>query len=553
MLRKGGEHITLKSLLSDDEDKDSREDVKKRSSSLKESVDRSGESDADKEKSDKSRREKREDKSLAPSDKKRDQLFGDADEKDTGKGLKRTLTLTNCVTMIVGCIIGSGIFVSPTGIQEAAGSVGASLAMWILCGIWCGMGAYIYAELGTMITKSGGDYAYMMAAFGPFLAFLRLWIESIVVRPCAITIVALTFALYLLRPIYPTCNPPEYSTEIIAGLLIVILGAINCWSVKVATLVQDWTTYAKVVALIMVIVTGAYYAIFGGPKYRESFEHIFEGNFRNLYQASVGFYSGLFAYQGWTYLNFITEELINPKKNLPLAVMYSCILVTVIYTLFNVALYVVVSPDEMLISPAVAVLFAERVYGRLAFIIPLCVAVSTIGSANGTLMTGSRLFYCGAREGQMPVLLTMINKRLRTPIPAVVFTCVVSIGYLFMSSNLYVLINASQITAWLAITTVAIAMLRLRCKYPDAPRPVKVNLIIPIVFVMGSSCIVILPIFGSPMDTAIGLAILFSAVPIYVIFIGIGKLPRVIRKAMFEFTAFWQKFFVVVDDNEYHK
>ncbi|ETN73971.1 amino acid permease [Necator americanus] len=432
MLRKGGEHITLKSLLSDDEDKDSRKDVKKRSSSLKESVDRSGESDADKEKSDKSRREKREDKSLAPSDKKRDQLFGDADEKDTGKGLKRTLTLTNCVTMIVGCIIGSGIFVSPTGIQEAAGSVGASLAMWILCGIWCGMGAYIYAELGTMITKSGGDYAYMMAAFGPFLAFLRLWIESIVVRPCAITIVALTFALYLLRPIYPTCNPPEYSTEIIAGLLIVILGAINCWSVKVATLVQDWTTYAKVVALIMVIVTGAYYAIFGGPKYRESFEHIFEGNFRNLYQAS---------------------------------------------------------------------LFAERVYGRLAFIIPLCVAVSTIGSANGTLMTGSRLFYCGAREGQMPVLLTMINKRLRTPIPAVVFTCVVSIGYLFMSSNLYVLINASQITAWLAITTVAIAMLRLRCKYPDAPRPVKVNLIIPIVFVMGSSCIVILPIFGSPMDT----------------------------------------------------
>ncbi|KAK6733279.1 hypothetical protein RB195_017183 [Necator americanus] len=553
MLRKGGEHITLKSLLSDDEDKDSREDVKKRSPSLEDSSDRSGEDAVDRGKSDKSRGKSDEDKPLVPSEKKKDLPFGDVDEKDTGKGLKRTLTLTNCVTMIVGCIIGSGIFVSPTGIQEAAGSVGASLAMWILCGMWCGMGAYIYAELGTMITKSGGDYAYMMAAFGPFLAFLRLWIESIVVRPCAITIISLTFALYLLRPIYPTCDPPKWSTEIIAGLLITILGVINCWSVKLATLVQDWFTYAKVVALLMVIITGAYLLVFGGPQYRDSFEDIFEGNFRNFYQASVGFYSGLFAYQGWTYLNFITEELINPKKNLPLAVMYSCIIVTIIYALFNVALYVVVSPDEMVASPAVAVLFAEKVYGKFAFVMPLCVAISTVGSANGGIMTSSRLFYCGAREGQMPVLLTMINRRLRTPIPAVTFTCVVSIGYLFLSSNLYVLINASQITAWLAITVVAIALLRLRCKYPDAPRPVKVNLIIPIVFVIGSSCIVILPIFGSPADTATGLGILFSAVPIYVIFIRLGKLPDVIRRAMFEFTVFWQKLFMVVDDNEYNK
>ncbi|KIH59074.1 hypothetical protein ANCDUO_10710 [Ancylostoma duodenale] len=109
-------------------------------------------------------------------------LHPDKDETDTGRGLKRTLTLTNCITMIIGCIVGSGIFVAPTGIQSAAGSVGASLLIWVFCGIWCGIGAYIYAELGTLITKSGGDYRYIMEAFGPFLGFLRFWIESMVVR-----------------------------------------------------------------------------------------------------------------------------------------------------------------------------------------------------------------------------------------------------------------------------------------------------------------------------------------------------------------------------------
>ncbi|RCN25138.1 hypothetical protein ANCCAN_29151 [Ancylostoma caninum] len=102
----------------------------------------------------------------------------------------------------------------------AAGSVGASLLIWVFCGIWCGIGAYIYAELGTLITKSGGDYTYIMEAFGPFLGFLRFWIESMVVRPCARCIVGLTFAHYIIRPFYPTCDPPPWSTEILAGLMI---------------------------------------------------------------------------------------------------------------------------------------------------------------------------------------------------------------------------------------------------------------------------------------------------------------------------------------------
>ncbi|RCN41676.1 amino acid permease [Ancylostoma caninum] len=401
---------------------------------------------------------------------KKPSAFGNDDEEDTGKGLARTLTLTNSVTMIVGCIIGSGIFVSPTGVQEAAGSVGSSLIIWVLCGLWCGLGAYIYAELGTLITKSGGDYAYIMEAFGPFIGFLRLWIESMVVRPCALTIVGLTFALYMLRPLYPDCDPPAGSKELLAAVMIMILGAVNCWSVKLATIVQDWFTYAKIVALLLVIVTGAFLVMFGQ-------------------------------------FHFCCKN-------------FNC-------------------------------LFAQKVYGKFAFVMPLCVAISTVGSANGVIMTSSRLFYCGAREGHMPVLLTMINKRLRTPIPAVVFTCMVSIGYLFLSSNLYVLITASQVTAWLAITVVTIALFRLRCMYPDAPRPVKVNIIFPIIFVIGCTALVILPVIGSPIDTAIGFAVLFSAVPIYVLFIWFGKMPQCFKRFMYRFTVFWQKLFMLVDDNKY--
>jgi amino acid permease len=135
-------------------------------------------------------------------------------------GLRKSLTLFNGISMIIGCIIGSGIFVSPTGVQKEAGSIGISLIIWLTSGIFATFGAWSYAELGTMIKKSGGDYAYIMDAFGPFLAFMRLWIEAMVVRPCTCTIVALTFAIYILKPFFTDCDPPPGSTQALAAALL---------------------------------------------------------------------------------------------------------------------------------------------------------------------------------------------------------------------------------------------------------------------------------------------------------------------------------------------
>lgn len=134
--------------------------------------------------------------------------------------LKPKMSLLNGITVIVGSIIGSGIFVSPTGVLVGTGSVGMSLVVWISSGIFSTIGAYCYAELGCMITKSGADYAYIMEAFGPFVAFLRLWVECIIVRPCSQAIVALTFSLYMLRPIYPDCSPPDEAVRFLACICI---------------------------------------------------------------------------------------------------------------------------------------------------------------------------------------------------------------------------------------------------------------------------------------------------------------------------------------------
>lgn len=130
--------------------------------------------------------------------------------------LKAKMSLLNGCTVIVGSIIGSGIFVSPTGVIAHTGSVNLALIVWTASGIFSMVGAYCYAELGTMITKSGADYAYIMETFGPFMAFIRLWIECMIVRPCSQAIVALTFSVYVMKPFFPDCEPPGDAARMLA-------------------------------------------------------------------------------------------------------------------------------------------------------------------------------------------------------------------------------------------------------------------------------------------------------------------------------------------------
>jgi solute carrier family 7 L-type amino acid transporter-like protein len=365
-----------------------------------------------------------------------------------------------------------------------------------------------------------------MVTFGPFLAFIRLWVECIIVRPCSQAIVALTFSIYATKPFFPECEPPDEAVRILAAVCICVLTFINCWEVKWATTVQDVFTYAKLAALFLIIATGFVQLGRGKVEYFN-----FDDTETDITKIALSFYSGLFAYNGWNYLNFVIEELQDPVKNLPRAIAISCTLVTVVYVLTNVAFYTTLSVPEVLGSEAVAVSFATKMYGNFAFIVPIFVALSTFGGVNGILLTSSRLFYAGAVEGQMPEILSMIQVNKMTPAPAVLIVAFLSLGYL-CSSDIFALINYVGFATWVSIGLAVVCLPVLRRMHPEWERPIRVNMFFPIIYTIATIFITIVPMIASPIETGIGIAIILTGVPVYFIFVYWKNKPQFIQSLL---------------------
>ncbi|XP_073431483.1 large neutral amino acids transporter small subunit 2 [Dendrobates tinctorius] len=480
-----------------------------------------------------------------PEDQAQDSGSASSSGGGGGVALKKEIGLVSACGIIVGNIIGSGIFVSPKGVLENAGSVGMALIVWIVTGVITAVGALCYAELGVTIPKSGGDYSYVKDIFGGLAGFLRLWIAVLVIYPTNQAVIALTFSNYVLQPLFPTCFAPESGLRLLAAVCLLLLTWVNCASVRWATRVQDMFTAGKLLALGLIIIMGIVQICKGEYFWLEP-----KNAFENFQEPDIGlialaFLQGSFAYGGWNFLNYVTEELVNPYKNLPRAIFISIPLVTFVYVFANIAYVTAMSPQELLASNAVAVTFGEKLLGVMAWIMPISVALSTFGGVNGSLFTSSRLFFAGAREGHLPSVLAMIHIKRCTPIPALLFTCLSTL-LMLVTSDMYTLINYVGFINYLFYGVTVAGQIVLRWKKPDIPRPIKVNLIFPVIYLLFWAFLLVFSLYSEPVVCGIGLAIMLTGVPVYFLGVHWQNKPQCFNDFVDAMTRAGQKLCVVV-------
>ncbi|PIO39782.1 hypothetical protein AB205_0034570, partial [Aquarana catesbeiana] len=377
------------------------------------------------------------------------------------------------ISLIVGTIIGSGIFISPKSVLRNTGAVGPCLVIWAGCGVIGILGALCFAELGTMITKSGGEYPYLMEAFGPIPAFLFSWASVIVTKPSSFAIICLSFAEYASAPFYPGCEPPQVVIKCLAAAAIMSITVVNCLSVKWASYLQNFLTVAKMIIVIIIIVSGIVLLIQGNT---QNFENSFEGSSITAGGIGLALYNGL---------------------NLPLAIILGIPLVMACYLLINIAYFTVMTPTELLQSPAVAVTFGDRVLHPAAWLVPLFVAFSTIGSANGSCFTAGRLTYVAGREGHMLKFLSYISVKRLTPLPAIVSYGIIGMIYI-IPADINTLINYFSFAVWIFYGLTIAGLIVMRFTKKDMNRPIKVPIVIPILMVLVSAYLVIAPIVDEP-------------------------------------------------------
>lgn len=442
--------------------------------------------------------------------------------------LRRALGPWSTVAIIMGTVIGSGIFLVPTDMIKAVGTPGMVFAVWVFAGILSLFGALTYAELSAAMPEAGGEYVYLTVAYGPFWGFLYAWTQTWVAKSASIAALATAFYTYLADflpglqaplyivpwPIGPGGGPLEIRYgQLLAIGLILLLSAVNYRGVEVGGNVQVGVTVLKVLLIAAVIVVGLLS--------RHAHVLNLSTSTTSIPGGPAGFFvalvAALWAYDGWNNAGMLGSEVQNPQRTFPLALIAGVTAIIGVYLLTNLAYFSVLNAGEVAASNRVAADMVRRIAGpHGAAAVSVAAMISIFAALNGSILSGSRVPYAMARDGYFFRHVGLVNPRFRTPSASILLLGVWS--SLFVLSGHYSdLYNAVIFPSWILYGMTAAAVIVLRRKRPDLARPYRTwgYPWVPLAFVGVTILLLYQTLVSSPRASGIGLVVIVMGVPFF--------------------------------------
>jgi APA family basic amino acid/polyamine antiporter len=449
-------------------------------------------------------------------------------------GLVRDLGKWASIAIVVGTMIGTGIFLKPSEMARDAGSVGIVYAAWIIGGVLSLFGALAYAELGAAIPEAGGEYAYLSRSFGPSIGFLFGWTHSIVARPASAASIAaglLRFCAFLMPALAAPLHTFDFNYGFLGAtrhfhfefswmqpLAVVALFAItglNYLGVKFGGQIQVTLTIIKVASVLAIIVAGFALSSGGGTPMHQLFSGGASTGMLGAFLAAMA--AALWAYDGWEDLNLVGSEVANPEKNMQRALVWGVVTVAVIYVFFNAVCFYVLPFSSVAQSQHVASDVLARFAGsRAAQLVTLAMVISALGSLNSSILSGARVDYAMARDGLFFRSLATIHPKFRTPGAALLFQAILA-SVLALSGTFEDLTSLFIFAGWIFYGLATVGLFRLRYKEPNMPRPYHCwgYPWVPGLFVLGALALTINLWLDRPLRCTIGLALMLFGLFFY--------------------------------------
>lgn len=417
--------------------------------------------------------------------------------------LKKNLGLSTAMATVVGCVIGSGVFLKPQAIYTATGGApGLGMLAWIITGLICIAAAMTFAEVAIMIPKTGGMVVYLEEAFGKRVGFLAGWMQTVLFYPAMIAALSVAFGQQAALFFGDAMIVP------IAIICVFIILVLNVLGSAVGGGAQVLFTICKLVPLVMLMVFGFVRGSGENPVFTPMLaDGLSFGTVLGQLLIAV-----LFAFEGWTTVGAIAGEMKNPGKDLPLAIVGGVTIIMAIYLVMNLAYLWVMPADQMMDIAVPASAVAIAVFGDVGGkIISVGIMISVLGSANGFLLSGSRVTYHLATLNLLPGS-KWLAKLNRTQVPMYALLVLAALGAVYaISGQFNMLTNLAVFSSWIFYTLTFMAVMRLRKTQPDFPRTYRCPLypVIPLIAIISGIYVVANQLFLSGMTTTL---ISFSSV-----------------------------------------